>query len=201
MKKIILITMMCAFTSIGYAQTHVRKAIDDMLAKHPEWVVNQGNSENGNTSPTKAGSKANRIYQLSIPDTMAMDKLLNAFEADKMDSYSYIRTSAEYNQATQKRRRASFPCDQNTRTATVFLGATSANAKVELIVGGKLLKTEVFSATNGESVNKTVSVEFSSDQPTTAYIRVSISTTNGLNGMVGVNAAALSVAPSKNSGS
>ena len=32
MKKIILITMMCAFTSIGYAQTYVRKAIDDMLA-------------------------------------------------------------------------------------------------------------------------------------------------------------------------
>ncbi|MBR2850237.1 MAG: NPCBM/NEW2 domain-containing protein [Clostridia bacterium] len=92
----------------------------------------------------------------------------------------------------------SFPCDQNTRTATVFLGATSANAKVELIVGGKLLSTEVFSAKSGESVNKTVSVEFSSDQPTTAYIRVSISTTNGLNGMVGVNAAALSIAPSKN---
>lgn len=92
----------------------------------------------------------------------------------------------------------SFPCDHNTRTATVFLGATSANAKVELIVGGKLLKTEVFSATSGASVNKTVSVEFSSDQPTTAYIRVSISTTNGLNGMVGVNAAALSIAPSKN---
>ena len=92
----------------------------------------------------------------------------------------------------------SFPCDQNTRTATIFLGATSANAKVELIVGGKLLSTEVFSATNGASVNKTIQAEFSSNQPTTAYIRVSLSTTNGLNGMVGVNAAALSVAPSKN---
>ena len=113
MKKIILITMMCAFTSIGYAQTHVRKAIDDMLAKHPEWVVNQGNSENGNTSPTKAGSKTNRIYQLSIPDTTAMNNLLGAFEADKMECYSYIRTSAEYNQATQNRCKASTVTLQN----------------------------------------------------------------------------------------
>ena len=92
----------------------------------------------------------------------------------------------------------SFPCDHNTRTATVFLGATSANAKVELIVGGKLLKTEVFSASTDEIVGKTVTVEFSSDQPTTAYIRVSISKINGLNGMVGINAAALSLTPTKN---
>ena len=92
----------------------------------------------------------------------------------------------------------SFPCDHNTRTATVFLGATSVNAKVELIVGGKLLKTEVFSASSGESIGKTVTVEFSSDQPTTAYIRVSISKINGLNGMVGINAAALSLTPTKN---
>ncbi|MBQ2308986.1 MAG: NPCBM/NEW2 domain-containing protein, partial [Clostridia bacterium] len=92
----------------------------------------------------------------------------------------------------------SFPCDQNTRTATVFLGATSANAKVELIVGGRLLSTEVFSATDGASVSKTISAEFSSDQPTTAYIRVSISKINGLNGMVGVNAAALTMTPARN---
>ena len=92
----------------------------------------------------------------------------------------------------------SFPCDHNTRTATVFLGATSVNAKVELIVGGKLLKTEVFSASSGESIGKTVTVEFSSNQPTTAYIRVSISKINGLNGMVGINAAALSLTPTKN---
>jgi rhodanese-related sulfurtransferase len=92
----------------------------------------------------------------------------------------------------------SFPCDQNTRTATVFLGATSANAKVELIVGGRLLSTEVFSATDGASVSKTIRAEFSSDQPTTAYIRVSISKINGLNGMVGVNAAALTMTPARN---
>ena len=92
----------------------------------------------------------------------------------------------------------SFPCDQNIRTATVFLGATSANAKAELIVGGRLLASEVFSATNGESVSKTITAEFSSNKPTKAYIKISLSKINGLNGMVGVNAAALSVTPASN---
>ena len=113
MKQFILITVMCAFTSIGYAQTHVSKAIEDMLTKHPEWISSQGNIDNGYANATKASSKTNRIYQLSIPDTAAMNNLLGAFEADKMECYSYIRTSAEYNQATQKRRRASTVTLQN----------------------------------------------------------------------------------------
>ena len=89
----------------------------------------------------------------------------------------------------------SFPCDENTRTASVFLGATSANAKAELIVGGRLLSTEVFGASSGESVSKTITATFSSDQPTRAYIRISISKINGLNGTVGINAAAVSLEP------
>ena len=113
MKQFILITVMCALTSAGYAQTHVNKAIDDIQAKHPEWIINQGNGENGTTAATQASSKASRIYQLSRPDTTAMENLLNAFEADKMNGYSYIRTSAEYNQARLKQRRPSTVTLQN----------------------------------------------------------------------------------------
>ena len=85
----------------GHAQTHVRKTIDSMLSEHPEWVINSGKSE----SASKSGTQSNRIYELSITDQTAIDSLLSAFEADKMDAYSYIRTSAAYNQAMQKRRR------------------------------------------------------------------------------------------------
>ena len=86
---------------VSHAQTHVRKAIDNMLSEHPEWVINSGKSE----SAIKSGTQSNRIYELSITDLTAIDSLLSAFDADKMDAYSYIRTSAAYNQAMQKRRR------------------------------------------------------------------------------------------------
>ncbi len=86
---------------VSHAQTHVRKAIDNMLSEHPEWVINSGKSE----SAIKSGTQSNRIYELSITDMTAIDSLLFAFDADKMDAYSYIRTSAAYNQAMQKRRR------------------------------------------------------------------------------------------------
>ena len=89
---------------VSHAQTHVRKAIDNMLSEHPEWVINSGKSE----SAIKSGTQANRIYELSITDLTAIDTLLSAFDADKMDAYSYIRTSAAYNQAMQKRRRTTF---------------------------------------------------------------------------------------------
>ena len=83
---------------VSHAQTHVRKAIDNMLSEHPEWVINSGKSE----SAIKSGTQSNRIYELSITDLTAIDSLLSAFDADKMDAYSYIRTSAAYNQAITK---------------------------------------------------------------------------------------------------
>ena len=101
MRHLLIVTFIFASTLVGHAQTHVRKAIDNMLSEHPEWVVNSGKSE----SASKSGTQSNRIYELSITDLTAIDSLLSAFEADKMNGYSYIRTSAAYNQAMQKRRR------------------------------------------------------------------------------------------------
>lgn len=101
MRHLIIIAIIFASTLVGHAQTHVRKAIDNMLSEHPEWVVNSGKSE----SAKKSGMQSNRIYELSITDLTAIDSLLSAFEADKMAAYSYIRTSAAYNLAMQKRRR------------------------------------------------------------------------------------------------
>ena len=101
MRHFIFIAFLWAFALLGHAQTHVRKAIDNTLSEHPGWVVNSGKSE----SASKSGMQVNRIYELSIAEPTAIDSLLSAFEADKMDAYSYIRTSAAYNQAMQKRRR------------------------------------------------------------------------------------------------
>lgn len=101
MRYFIFITFLWAFAMVSHAQTHVRKAIDNMLSEHPEWVINSGKSE----SAIKSGTQSNHIYELSITDLTAIDSLLSAFDADKMDAYSYIRTSAAYNQAMQKRRR------------------------------------------------------------------------------------------------
>ena len=101
MRYFIFITFISAFSLAGHAQTHVRKAIDSMLSEHPEWVINSGKSE----SAIKSGTQSNRIYELSITDLTAIDSLLSAFEADKMNGYSYIRTSADYNKATNRHRR------------------------------------------------------------------------------------------------
>ena len=92
---------MWAFASLGYAQTHVKKIIDDILIEHPEWIVNFGSRETNGTS-----QQANHIYQLSMNDPTAIDMLLSAFEREKLSGYSYIRTSAAYNQATRIHRRS-----------------------------------------------------------------------------------------------
>ena len=98
---------MWSCTLTGFAQKHIRQTVDDMLAKHPEWIVNYGKNESASTNPKSTGTQTNRIYHLSMNDAAVIDSLLNAFDADKMDGYSYIRTSAEYNQGTLKRRRNS----------------------------------------------------------------------------------------------
>lgn len=101
MKQLIVLSIMFAFTTAGYAQNHIRQAIDDMIAKHPEWIV----SHSKNETQTPSGTQTNRLYQLSITAPTVVDSLLAAFDADKLDGYNYIRTSAAYNQAIQKRRR------------------------------------------------------------------------------------------------
>ena len=115
MKHLILLTVIWSCTLVGFAQTHVRQAVDDMLAKHPEWIVNYGKNESTSTNPQKTGIQTNRIYHLSMTDAAAIDSLLSAFDADKMDGYSYIRTSAAYNHATLKRHRNTVTLQNNER--------------------------------------------------------------------------------------
>ena len=104
MKHFILVAIMWAFASLGFAQTHVVKVIDDLVEKHPEYVVNYKKSEVNDPKHSKVVKQINRVYNLSLTDVSAVDSLLSAFDTDKMDGYSYIRTSADYNQAMDKKR-------------------------------------------------------------------------------------------------
>lgn len=97
MRYAILLTIIWTFTLGGYAQTHVRQVVDGLIAGHPEWVVS--------TVESKSGTQSSHVYLLSMPDQSAIDSLLVAFDADKMEGYNYIRTSSAYNQARRKHRR------------------------------------------------------------------------------------------------
>lgn len=105
MKHIFLIAVFLTATLVGYAQTHIKPYIQKMINEHPEWVVNYKKSETGNASNAKSGQQSNLIYQLSIDKEATIDSILTAFDTDKMEGYSYIRTSAVYNQLTRKRSR------------------------------------------------------------------------------------------------
>ncbi len=105
MKHFIFVAITWAFASLGFAQTHVVKAIDDVVVKHPEYVINYKKSEVNDPGQSNLVKQINRVYILSLTDTSVIDSLLAAFETDKMDGYNYIRTSAAYNQAVQKQRR------------------------------------------------------------------------------------------------
>lgn len=102
MRHFIILTFLSTFTLTGKAQTHVKQAIDKILTEHPEWVANYDKNEATSTKSDKAVTQSNHIYQLAVPDPSAIDSLLAAFDTDKMQGYSYIRTSAEYNRANSR---------------------------------------------------------------------------------------------------
>ena len=101
MKRFILFSFLLVCASAGHAQTHVRQAIGELTAKHKEWIISHSKKE----TQAPSGTQTSRVYHLLIADPTVVDSLLVAFDADKMAAYSYIRTSAAYNQATNKRRR------------------------------------------------------------------------------------------------
>lgn len=87
----------------------------------------------------------------------------------------------------------STPCDQNERTLYVTVGSYSANIKIELIIGGKVLKTFNVSGGNSKKVDKLVTLTYSSDIPTTAYLKWTVVDSLGDSDSVNVEGVALSI--------
>ncbi len=87
----------------------------------------------------------------------------------------------------------STPCDQNLRTLQVAIGTYSADMKLELIVGGKVVHTEVIPGGGEKKVDKLVTCSYASDQPTTAYLRWTVTKSLGNSDSVNVEGVALSI--------
>ena len=102
MKRYVLLIIAIAIVCRLSAQTCVKRAIDEILT-NPDWMVKLTNSTENYPDDSLAVKSRNTEYQLAITDTTAVLRLLDAFAIDKDSSYSYMRTSAEYNQATQSR--------------------------------------------------------------------------------------------------
>ncbi len=87
----------------------------------------------------------------------------------------------------------STPCDQNVRTLSVAIGSYSADMTVELIVGGKIIARETIRGGAHQKVDKLVTLTYSSDRPTTAYLRWTVTRSLGSDDSVNVEGVALSL--------
>ena len=85
------------------------------------------------------------------------------------------------------------PCDQNVRTLTVAIGSYSADISVEFIVGGKVIAEEAIRGGANKKVDKLVTLTYSSDIPTTAYLRWKVTRSLGSSDSVNVEGVALSL--------
>lgn len=102
MKHITLIIVLLGFSICGMAQSHIKQYVDNMVAAHPEMLINY-KSEAGSLSPNSNTTQATNIYTLSVTPNI-LDNLKTTFEAEKKGCYSYIRTSARYNQLNDKKK-------------------------------------------------------------------------------------------------
>lgn len=102
MKHTILPNILLALSLTCNAQTHVKQSIDRLLERHPEWIANYDKKEATSVKNGNVVTLSNRIYQLAVPNPSVIDTILHAFDADKMEGYSYIRTSAEYNKTNSR---------------------------------------------------------------------------------------------------
>lgn len=102
MKHTTLITTLLALSLTCNAQTHVKQSIDKLLERHPEWIANYDKKEATSIKNGNVVTQSHRIYQLAVPTPSVIDSLLTAFDKDKMEGYSYIRTSAEYNRTNSR---------------------------------------------------------------------------------------------------
>lgn len=92
----------------------------------------------------------------------------------------------------------STPCDSNERTLYLTVGSYSANIKVELIIGGKVLQTYDIKGGASRKVDKLVTVTYSSDVPTTAYLKWTVVDSLGDSDSVNVEGVALSINATNN---
>lgn len=100
MKHLLFISLLWSITLSVNAQVHVKQVIDKITKGHPDWVNYSEKKETGNAGAAKSGTSS-RIYHLTVEQSV-IDNLIEAFDSDKMDGYSYIRTSAAYNQTLKK---------------------------------------------------------------------------------------------------
>lgn len=87
----------------------------------------------------------------------------------------------------------STPCDQNVRTLTVAVGSYSADMEIELIVGGKVVDSQVIRGGGNQKVDKLVTLTYSSDIPTTAHLRWTVTRKLGDVDSVNVEGVALAM--------
>ncbi|MBQ7364615.1 MAG: NPCBM/NEW2 domain-containing protein [Clostridia bacterium] len=87
----------------------------------------------------------------------------------------------------------STPCDGNLRTLTVAIGSYSADMLVELIVGGKVIDTVELRGAADRKVDRLLTVSYSSDKPTTAYLRWTVTKKHGTSESVNIEGAALRI--------
>ena len=92
----------------------------------------------------------------------------------------------------------SFPCDVNTRSGSAFVYVSSAEARIELIAGGKVIATEAVTASYGKTVGKEVKFSFSSDIPTDAYLRVTLVGLKSASGYIAVGAVGMELEAMEN---
>ena len=87
----------------------------------------------------------------------------------------------------------STPCDQNERTLSVAIGSYSADMLVEFIVGGKVISSKEIKGGANSKVDKLVTLTYSSDIPTTAHLRWSVTKKLGDTDSVNVEGVALDI--------
>lgn len=85
------------------------------------------------------------------------------------------------------------PCDQNERTLRVPVGSYSADMKIELIVGGKLIDTISVTGASATKRDRIITCTYKSDIPTTAMLYWYVTKDLGDSESVNAEAAALSI--------
>lgn len=134
MKHTILPSILLALSLTCNAQTHVKQSIDKLLERHPEWIANYDKKEATSVKNGNVVTQSHRIYQLAVPTPSVIDSLLAAFDKDKMDGYSYIRTSAEYNRTNSRPSRNTVTLQngerlENHSTEYSFVSLTAVDAE------------------------------------------------------------------------
>ncbi len=87
----------------------------------------------------------------------------------------------------------STPCDENLRTLTVTVGSFSADILIEFIVGGKVIDSETVRGAGDQKRDKMVTLTYSSDIPTTAHLRWTVTRKLGNTDSVNVEGVALAM--------